>query len=358
MAPRKRNTENRPYPKRWHWHHGAIYYMVPPGEEHRWEGKKKFRLGSNDAEAYGEWAKRIQPSGPIRTIGQALDRYQAQIVPTLAPATRESYGSAVIKLRDTFGPLLLEDFKPTHAYTYRDLRRDKHGNPAPSAASHELEVLSAMFTRCVEWGAIERHPMIQGNFRKLRKDPRNRAVQDWEMQELQKLKPSRKKGSVRMLQAYARLKYLSGRRRVECLRLRIEHLRDDGILFTLAKSRQTNIKYKIVEWSDELRAAVGDVLSSRPIDVGPWLFCKSDGLPYLKEDGQVSDAWDSIWQRFMARVMKETEIKERFTDHDIRAKSLTDVSEPHAQELGGHADPATTRRIYRRARIEKTKPVR
>jgi integrase len=360
VAPRPRSTKNKPYPKRWLWHHGALYYMVPPGEESRWDGKRKFRLGSNDVEAYEEWAKRIhQPNEILATLGQALDRYQAKVVPAKAPATRESNIAAIKKLRETFAALPLADFKPVLAYQYRDIRRDKHGEPAPVAANRELEVLSHVFTKCIEWGAIERHPMIEGKFRKIHNPPRDRAVQDWEMEELQKIKPQRRKGSFRMMQAYARVKYLTGRRRIEILRLRTEHVRDDGVMFTLAKSRQTKIKYKLVKWSDALHAAIAAALEARPVDIGPFVFCKADGSSYLKADGQVADAWDSIWQRFMARVMRETKITERFTDHDIRAKTLTDAkSEQHAQELGGHADPATTRRIYRRALIEKTRPVK
>jgi hypothetical protein len=32
--------------------------------------------------------------------------------------------------------------------------------------------------------------------------------------------------------------------------------------------------------------------------------------------------WGSMWQRFMTRLLKETDVKERFTEHDLRAKSV------------------------------------
>lgn len=345
--------------------------MVPPGEEHRWDDKKKFRLGATEAEAYRTWAKRVERySGKLDTIGQGLDRFLIEVVPTLAPATQESYRAAIGNLKDVFGDMLNTDFKPVHAYRYRDNRKKKIPNPAdpagepllvpaPTAANRELEVLSAYFTKAIEWGLREDHPMTESKFRKLRNPARDREVEDWEMEELQKVTPRRHYGSVRMCQAYARVKYLVGRRRVEILGLKTEQLRDDGILFALAKRRQTKIKFKLVEWSDALHAAINDALAARPVDIGPYVFCKADGSPYLKEDGQVADAWDSVWQRFMDRVLAETKITERFTDHDIRAKSATDVAtEEHAQQLMAHADPATTRRIYRRARIEKTRPVK
>ena len=47
MAPRKRNSENRPLPERWRFKHGAYYYRVPPGLEASWDGKKEFRFKIN-----------------------------------------------------------------------------------------------------------------------------------------------------------------------------------------------------------------------------------------------------------------------------------------------------------------------
>lgn len=59
--------------------------------------------------------------------------------------------------------------------------------------------------------------------------------------------------------------------------------------------------------------------------------------------------WDSMWQRFMDRVLKETKVTERFTEHDIRAKVGSDAeSVEKARALLQHADARTTLRVYRR----------
>ncbi|MHB8256648.1 MAG: hypothetical protein ACYDHY_14630 [Acidiferrobacterales bacterium] len=65
-----------------------------------------------------------------------------------------------------------------------------------------------------------------------------------------------------------------------------------------------------------------------------------------------------MWQRFMARLLKETAIKERFTEHDLRAKVASDAeSLERARQLLAHADSRITQRVYRR-RPDRIKPTR
>jgi integrase len=60
----------------------------------------------------------------------------------------------------------------------------------------------------------------------------------------------------------------------------------------------------------------------------------------------------------MDRVLDETKVKERFTEHDIRAKAASDAETlEHAQKLLAHADSKITDRVYRR-KPEKVRPLR
>lgn len=112
-----------------------------------------------------------------------------------------------------------------------------------------------------------------------------------------------------------------------------------------------------MDLSDELRAALEEAKAARPVDIGPYVFCNSSGESYLKEDGS-ANGFDSIWQRFMDRVMAETEVKERFAERDLRAKCATDAeSLERAREILAHASMATTKRIYKR-KPERVKPLR
>ena len=65
-----------------------------------------------------------------------------------------------------------------------------------------------------------------------------------------------------------------------------------------------------------------------------------------------------MWQRFMARVLDETEVEEHFTEHDLRAKVGSDAETlEHARALLAHADSRTTQKIYRR-KAEVVKPMK
>jgi integrase len=65
-----------------------------------------------------------------------------------------------------------------------------------------------------------------------------------------------------------------------------------------------------------------------------------------------------MWQDFMARVLKETKVTERFPEHDLRAKCASDAgSLEHTRALLSHADGRLTERIYRR-KPERVKPIR
>jgi len=65
-----------------------------------------------------------------------------------------------------------------------------------------------------------------------------------------------------------------------------------------------------------------------------------------------------MWQRFMSRLLAETKITQRFTEHDLRRKVGSDAeSLERARQLLGHADSKITERVYRR-KPELIRPLR
>ena len=50
----------------------------------------------------------------------------------------------------------------------------------------------------------------------------------------------------------------------------------------------------------------------------------------------------------MQKALDQTNLEERFTEHDLRAKTGSDTDERHANELLDHASDALTKRVYRR----------
>jgi hypothetical protein len=98
----------------------------------------------------------------------------------------------------------------------------------------------------------------------------------------------------------------------------------------------------------ERRAAVEEAKLARPA-LSPFLFCNKFGEGYLDEATGLCHGFDSMWSRFMERVLNETKVTQRFTEHDLRAKAGSDQeSLERCRALLMHADGRTSQRFYRR----------
>jgi integrase len=321
--------------------------------EGMWDGRKRFRLGATLPDAYRTFAARTEASDtPRKTIGALLDRYQLEVLPVKAPKTRYDQVRQIPRLRGVFGDMPLDALLPLHVYKYADKRG------APTAAKREVEILSHAFTMAVKWGDIARHP-FRGEVRLDGSDPRDRYVEDWEIVECLQLSSKRRKGSILAVQAHIRLKLLTGMSRGDLLRLRpaTQH-KDDGIHVQRNKTKKSSGKRTIYEWTEELRNAVQIALEARPTAHAEHLFCNRDGEGYVDEDTGTAKGWDSLWQGFMDRVLKETKVTQRFTEHDLRAKVASDAeSLDRARALLAHVDARLTERFYRR-KPERVRPMK
>ena len=331
MSPKRRNTENRHLPARWRFKHGAYYFRVPANAKHLWDDKTEFRLGSTIQEAYREYANRVEMFIDAKTVAQLLDRYVVEIVPEKAAKTQQSNQTSIRRLRPVFGDMPISAVKPKHAYQYMDKVTKSSG---AASANRDFEVLSHAMSCAVRWGLIDRN-ILKGQVRKNRIPRRERYVEDWEINEALKVANP-------ILQAYIVLKLLTGLRRGDLLRLRVDDLKDDGIHVQTSKTG----KRLIISWTEELASAVEAALASRPRDIVPWLFCTRNGDCYVKTNGS-ANAFDSLWQRFMRKVVSKTTVTERFQEKDLRKKTASDMGIDSARKLLGHASEQTTRRHYR-----------
>jgi integrase len=233
--------------------------------------------------------------------------------------------------------------------TARDLVTNAHGK---TSAKHDIQCLSHLLTKAVEWGVINRNPIL-GQVRIKGTHPRDRLVEDWEIDEALSIQSSYR--GVLVANAYIRFKLMTGLRRGDILRLKLSSIRDDGIHILLNKTKQSTGKRLIIEWDREgdMRALLDEILRIPPRRIGDApLFVTRQGKPYTDNQGRCN-AFDSLWQRFMDKVMETTNVSERFQERDLRAKVASDSdSLVEASERLGHADTAITQRVYRR------KPVR
>ena len=329
--PKPRKAENRGLPARWRFKHNAYYYRVPENDRRLWDGKSEYRLGKALHEAYRVWADRIEAHNDAKSMADLLDRYLLETVPAKAPKTQESNQISIRRLRPVFGDMPIVAIKPRHAYQYRDKVTKKHG---PASANRDLEVLSHSLSKAVEWGYLDRNP-IKGQVRKNSIPRRERYVEDWEIEEALTVASP-------MLRAYIVSKLLTALRRADLLRLRAAHLHKEGIAVMTSKTGAR----LVIQWTDELKTAVDAVLAARPKDIVPWIFCTRSGDCYVKPDGS-ANAFDSLWQRFMTRVVTKTKVVERFQEKDLRKKTASDMNLETARHLLGHTSAATTKRHYR-----------
>lgn len=352
MSPRKRNRHNKPFPTGWRFRYNAYYYMVPKSQRHRWDGKSEFRLGGTQAEAYRVWAERMEYDGSeIETFQKLADRYRLETIPNLSITSQESYLSAVANLTPVFGEMETGSILPKHANRYYDIvSREK----TPAVAKSEVSVLRAMLSQAVKWGVIDSNLLI-GQLRLKGAGTRNRYVEDWEVDAALSLPPTKNnaKGTGRGVvtcQLLIEFKLATGLRRGDILRLPLLDHSKPEIEILLRKTATSSGKKLIIEWTDELHDIVRDIEAIPPRRIGSsLLFTNRNGNPYYNEKTGKALGFNSVWQRFMRRVVSETQVSEPFQEKDIRAKFGSDAESLQAasDELG-HTNTSTTIKHYRR----------
>lgn len=89
-----------------------------------------------------------------------------------------------------------------------------------------------------------------------------------------------------------------------------------------------------------------------------YVYRRPVGECYFDESTGRAGGWDSMWRGFSIRILEETKVEQKFTEHDLRAKCASDASSlEHARALLAHADSRLTDRVYRR-KPELVAPIR
>lgn len=320
-----RKKENRALPARWRIKKGRYYYRPHPNARQFWDNKVEFPLGASLAEAHATFSLRVGYEREVHTMDQLCDRYLIEVVPTKAAQTQRSNQYSLGRIRKAFAGNAVRDIQPRHIYQYRD-----HTGTVESKkkANLDLEVLSHMFTKSIEWGLRDNHPMTNKKVVKFTLEHRKVLPQPEEIAQFAQLLP-------RQLQLYVALKVWTGRRKGELLRLQRQHLTDSGMLFVDNKRGDQ----LLVPWETETRLIVTELLSLPGRSL--YVFHARDGRPYINDEGS-SSGFDSIWQRYSRRWRESGGTP--FTEHDLRKVRASQLSANQAQTLLNHATGQTTKR--------------
>lgn len=296
--------------------HGALFFVDMTARWHR--------LGDADdlPGCLAAHAALLKAGGPVRTVGDLWEKFEREGMPDVAARTRRGRQLEMARVLRVFGQVDPRDIRPAHIWEF--FERAGRGE----SARHTVRTFSAVLSAGVRWGALDRNPCF--GLRLPGGAPRTRYVTDDEYLLVRGLAPE-------MIGLAMDLALLTGARQGDVLKLERSSVTDAGLQFRASKTG----KAQVIGWNEELRLTVAACQRLQP-RVRRTLLCSRSGKPYT------SSGFQTAWQRLMERA-EAAGLAERFTFHDLRAKSLSDAgSTAEAAARGGHADPRITERVYRR----------
>lgn len=259
------------------------------------------------------------------TVGDIIDRYEAECLSSLAPRTERDYRRHLKHLRAAFGHFIADELRPKD---FRDFMNVKKGK---IQRNRQLAVLSSAFSEAVgRWYMMERNYLR--DVKRHPSSPRNRYVTDEEYAKCKAMAPLR-------VQLMMELALLTGQRQGDLLALEWTQVRDMMVLFTQSKTGK--------RLAIQITPAVEEVLDkcwqlpSGGKDGGEFVITRRCGGRYT------SEGFRALWQRTINAFVKTGQL--RFSFHDLRAKSASDSTTIDAayQRLG-HTSMTMTRRVYDR----------
>ena len=320
-------TTNKHLPKYVTVIHGAYWYRAPK--------QKSVRIGDvgDEAAVWKFMLTLAEPTGPVLTLADAFDKYEQEIVPTLGARTQKDYRRHLVVLRKFCGHVLIDDLEPKHIGKFLDVTTGR------IQRNRQVAVLSAVYAKCVgRWYCAKLNPC-----RDVERNPqkkRDRYVSHEEYAAVYAVMPPR-------MQVAMELALLTGQRQGDLLSLEWSKVTDEGVLFQQGKTG----KRLRVGLSPRLVAALERAKTFLPQIPRRYVLRNAKGQAYT------SEGFRAIWQRHMRKALKSGALLERFTFHDLRAKSVSDSgSLQDAMDRAGHTSMAMTRGVYDRG-IRNVKPL-
>jgi integrase len=274
-------------------------------------------------------------SAPLITLNDCFDRYLKEVLPSLGVRTQKDYARHIAILRRVFGHMHPDEVRPRDVGAFLDRLKGK------IQANRQVAVLSAIYSKMVgRWYCADKNPCA--NVERNPSKKRTRYITDAEFDAVRAIAKPR-------IQIAMDLALLTGQRQGDLLNLPQSNVTDEGILFKQGKTG----KRLLVEMSPSLQAVVDRAKAMVPVvDIGGYVLRTRRGKPYT------SEGFRACWQRTINKAMKLRAIDERFTFHDIRAKSVSDTKDiQKAFERAGHTSMAMTRGVYDRG-VRKVTPLR
>jgi integrase len=240
--------------------------------------------------------------------------------------------------------------KPVHIYKYLDGRA---AEGAPSKANKEIALPSAVLEFGRRKGVLELKPCRDIKYNKTRPDTGYVTPVELDLV----MRVARERGGMYLVNALClRAAYLTVSRPDEMRHITRQAITTQGMEMAVGKRKKGQAeKFKLIEWSTELRAVIDEALSLQRT-TSLYVFGNSDGQPYR------SSGWNTNLRRLMkhAETKAEKECIEfaRFTLKDMRPAAVTDrvdEGDETITDATGHSSDRMAKQVYDR---RKTKSAR
>ena len=337
---RKRNPDNEGLPKRWRWKKGAYRYLVPKGQEDFWDGKTEFKLGVTLSDAYQVFGARIESTpDDIQTFAHLFDHYAVKVTPTKAPRTQIDEQRMLGKLRQMIGRNKVEPWKPKHSYKLRNKIKETAKKSGEKFANRHMALLKHVFTKAVEWGVIDDHPMKAGNFKMYTEEKSKLRTPSIE-EILDSIDPYNCPNP--MLRAFVLLKLITGLRMTDILGITMSDITSEYLTVVQSKTRNTTGKTLKFKMTDLLKQVIDEAKAYPANVLSPYLFKTDKGSSYLKEDN-TCHGFQTIWQYWQNNYFPPDK---QYSVRSLRKANLNVGDLKAASIRGGHASLATTIKHY------------
>jgi integrase len=322
--------------------HSGYYYVALDNKWHRLGGVW-------DRDAKQRWAQLSSATEDKDTVAALLNHHNKHLATLLSlgklsPRHYEDRLKDAEMLKRFFGTMHKAAVKRQHVAEYLEQRTDKHGNHAPVRANREIALLASAYRRDVSLDfnpcdGVPRNP----------ENERTRYVTHWERRTFAK------RCCPEWLRAYLLLKYLTGLRMADMLRLSHSSAGSSGLLVPIGKSRER----KVLEfrWTRALRIATAVYLLLPATHW--WGRDHSQNVTTTRPPARLprTSGFKSAWRRAMTKWKAMGH--EPFREHDIRAKTASDDPD-YAQTRLAHSSKNTTDKHYLRgpAKVKRVRPLK
>jgi len=254
------------------------------------------------------------------------------------------------RLIKTFGRVKPSQIRPVHVYKYLAGRAKEE---APAKGNKEIALLSAVLEFGRRRGELEDNPCRGIKYNKTR--PRQKYVEAADVALMMKVARARG-GSYLILALCLQVAYLTVSRPDEMRALMRQAVKDEGVVVAVGKRKKGQVqRYKLIEWSPDLRAAVEEALSLQRTS-SLYVFGNTSGQVYSRS------GFNTILSRLMGYCEKQAVEDQvtftRFTLADMRPTAVTDrMQEGDARiiDATGHSDGRMVAKVYDRRRTRAAK---